>query len=67
MITELNIPINEKVLITVKEAAAYTHIGEKKIRQLLQEPHCPFLLYNGKNVLIKRERFAEYLKSHDVI
>ena len=58
---EGKVSIENKVLLTIEEAAAYSGVGEKKIRSLVQMPHCTFVLYNGKKILIKRERFEKYL------
>lgn len=61
------IPIYKKINLTVKEAAAYSGIGENKIRELVQSPHCPFLLMNGRNILIKRLPFEEWLLQKETI
>ena len=59
--------IKDKVCLTVKEAAAYSNIGEHKLRELLHKPFCPFVLYSGRNVLIKRAEFEKYLITHTEI
>ena len=53
--------ISEKVNLTIKEAAEYSNIGEKTIRNLLHEKACPFLLKVGKKHLVKRVEFEKYL------
>ncbi len=55
------VPIERKYLLTIQEASEYSEIGEKKIRELIKMPHCPFVLYNGKKALIKREKFEKYI------
>ena len=57
------IPIWEKVTITVEEASLYSNIGLNKIRELLADPQCPFSLYVGKKILIKRKEFEKFLSS----
>lgn len=57
------IPIYRKMNLTIKEAAEYSNIGENKLRELTKMPHCPFLLYSGRNILIKREAFEKYMNS----
>ena len=48
--------------LTVEEAAGYYHIGENKLRSLIDEhPHENFYVMNGNRVLIKRAKFEEYL------
>ena len=56
-----NVPIWEKINLTIKEAAEYSNIGETKIRELLHDKGCPFLLKNGNKHLIKRKEFEKYI------
>lgn len=58
----LQIPIWEKINLTIFEASAYSNIGVSTIRRLLQEKGCPFLLKIGNKNLIKRKEFESYLK-----
>ena len=39
-----DIPVADKYLLTIREAAEYTNIGINKIETLLNEPLCPFEL-----------------------
>ncbi len=61
---KIEVPIWKKVTLTVDEAIAYSNIGENKIRELLAEPGCPFVLFIGSRRLIKREAFEKYLNGH---
>ena len=61
------IPIYHKMNLTIKEAAEYSNIGENKLREMVQMPHCPFLLMNGRNILIKREAFEKYMNNCNCI
>ncbi len=62
------VPVWEKLNISVEEAAAYTGIGMHKIRELMNEQDCDFVLRVGnKKSLIKRERFERYLIAHEAI
>lgn len=62
-----SLPIGEKYLLSIKEAASYFNIGEKKLRRLAEDNQgCladrRFSIYNGNHVLIictKFERFIE--------
>lgn len=56
------IPIWEKINLTIYEASAYSNIGVSTIRGLLQEKGCSFLLKIGNKHLIKRKEFENYLK-----
>lgn len=55
------VPIWEKHLLTIDEAALYTNIGQNKISDLLRKPSCTFVLYVGKKKLVKRQEFEKYL------
>lgn len=61
------VPIPQKLLITVEEAAEYSHIGVHKIRDLLEEKDCDFVLKKGSYSLIKRVRFERYILDKEVI
>lgn len=61
------IPIPQKLLLTVEEAAEYSHIGEHRIRELLEEKDCDFVLKKGAFSLIKRVRFENYILEREVI
>ena len=56
------IPVWEKYTLTIREAAEYFHIGEKKMRQLVNENNdADFILMVGNRAMIKRKRFEEYI------
>ncbi len=55
------IPIPQKAVLTIHEAAAYTSIGINKIYSLLRAPNCPFVLYVGNKKLVKRKEFETFL------
>ena len=62
------IPYWEKYMLTLREAAEYFHIGEKKMRQIVDENmDANFLLESGNRIMIKRKLFEEYLNSASVI
>lgn len=61
------IPIPQKLLLTVEEAAEYSHIGVHKIRELLEEKDCDFVLKKGSHYLIKRTKFEKYILDKEVI
>ena len=53
---------------TIREAAEYFHIGEKKLRQIVEENmDADFLLTSGNRIMIKRKLFEEFLDSSSVI
>lgn len=58
------IETSQKFCLTVKEASAYFGIGEKKIRQLINEnKHADYVICNGAKYLIKRKQFEAFLES----
>ncbi len=55
------VPVSEKYLLTVKEAAAYFGIGEKRIRFLIHNnPEVGIM--NGERQLVRRKRFEEFIE-----
>lgn len=65
---DINIPICEKYMLTVEEAAAYFHIGEKKLRQMAEScPGANWTIMNGNRLLIKRKLLENTLDSQDAI
>ena len=61
-------PVWEKYALTLREAAEYFHIGEKKMRQIVDDHMgANFLLESGNRIMIKRKLFEEYLDSASVI
>ena len=63
-----NVPLWEKYTLTVDEAAAYFHIGEQKLRKLINEDkNADYLLWNGNRVQIKREKFEKFVDGLEAI
>ena len=59
---ENSVPLWHKYGLTITEASEYFNIGEKKLRQMVQENgSADFLLNNGVKVLIKRTKFEQFL------
>lgn len=59
------IPIPQKLLLTVEEAAAYSNIGITKLYKMINNPVCTFIIYVGnKKRLIKRKEFEEYISKN---
>lgn len=62
MSKESLVPVWQKYTLTITEASEYFNIGEKKIRQLVQEyDTMDFTLNNGVKVLIKRKKFEQFI------
>ena len=59
--TKPSIPIWEKSLLTVEEAAVYSGMGMQKIKEISNGDRCPFVLWIGSKRMIKRRLFDNYL------
>lgn len=58
----LKLEPKNKYLLTVKEAAAYFSICEKKIRKIITlYPEANLAVMNGSNILIRRKNFEQYV------
>ena len=56
------VPISQKFLLTIEEAAKYTGLGINKIREISNDEHCNFVLWNGAKRMLKRAKLEEYLE-----
>lgn len=63
MSKELYIPIENKLALTIPEAAEYSNIGQNKISKLLNTPNCPFVLFVGTKKLVKRREFETFISN----
>ena len=55
------VPISEKYMLTIREAAAYFNLGIKHLRRLAEEHTDSFSVYNGSRYMIIRPRFEQFL------
>ena len=63
-----DIPVWEKYALTIREAAQYFHVGEKKLRQIVEEnPDADFVVKLGNRSMIKRKNFEIYLDRASVL
>ncbi len=53
--------IQDKVNLTISEAAAYSNIGQNRIEKLLRTPNCPFAFFVGTKKLVKRREFEQFI------
>ena len=68
MMRTTEFPYWEKYMLTLREAAEYFDIGEKKMRQIVDDNlDANILLESGNRVMIKRRLFEEYLDNATVI
>ncbi len=64
--SRIEMPVWQKVNLTIQEAAILFNIGEKKLRELVKQSN-DYTLRIGKKVLIKRDRFEKWLENQYVI
>ena len=62
-----NLPIDRKMLLSIREAAEYSNIGINKIDEMLKQPTCPIVLYVGTKKLVKRKAFEEFIEGRVAI
>ena len=62
-----SLPIDRKMLLSIREAAEYSNIGIHKIDELLKQPNCSFVLYVGTKKLVKRRAFEEFIEGRMAI
>lgn len=56
-----SVPIWERSLLTIEEAADYTGIGINRLRIFAQTPHNDMVFYVGTKRMIKRKKLEEYI------
>lgn len=58
----INIPVWEKYVLSVQEAAVYFRIGTDKLREIAKEnKDANFMLWNGNRAYFKRKLFEAYV------
>ena len=55
------LPVSEKYMLTIKEAAAYFNIGIKKLRRIAEDNLGTAAVYCGNRFLIIRPKFEEFI------
>ena len=58
---DMRLPIDRKMLLSIREAAEYSNIGINKSNEMLKQPNCPFVLFVGNKKLVKRKVFEAYI------
>lgn len=66
-IRKLEIPVWEKLNLTIEEAAVLFNIGTKKLVELTNQEGCKFVFWNGNKRLIKKKQFEIFLDKVEVI
>ena len=55
------LPVSEKYMLTIKEAAAYFNIGIKKLRRIAEDNLGTVAVYCGNRFLIIRPKLEEFI------
>ena len=63
---KIEVPIWEKMNLTIEEAAALFGIGQNKLRELVKEQNT-YTLDIGKKKMIKRKQFEKFLENVTVL
>ena len=57
------VPIWERSLLTINEAADYTGIGINKLRSLANKRNSNLIIWVGSKKMFKRKKLDEYLEN----
>ena len=55
------LPVSEKYMLTIKEAASYFNIGTKKMRRIAEDNLGNIAVYCGNRFLIVRPKFEDFI------
>ena len=68
MAKAVSVPVADKYMLSIEEAAAYFRIGENKLRAYAAEnPLAPWIFHNGTHIQIKRRLFEQLLDGTDTL
>lgn len=59
--------ISEKLLLTIEEASKYSGIGMNRLRGMLDEEGCEFVVKKGTHKLVKRKQLEKYIDLVEVV
>ena len=65
--TTIKMPVSEKYLLTIREAAVYFNIGIKKMRRLAEDNLGGFAVFSGNRYLINRTKFERFIEQSSEI
>ena len=65
---KFEVPIWERYSLTINEASCYFHIGDKKLREIIEmDPDADYLIQVNSRVMIKRKRFEQFLDRQEAV
>ena len=59
--TPVSVPLNDRVLLSVKEANAHTGVGQNRLRRIGKAKIGDVALWDGSKLMFKREKLEKYL------
>ena len=58
----IEVPYNQRLCMSVEEAAEYSMIGEQRLRKIIEDdPSLDWVLRIGSRTRIKRQQFEEWV------
>ena len=66
--SKYNIPIHEKLCLSIEEAAEYSMLGENRLRKIIEEDNSlDWVLYVGAWTRVKRPQFEEWISRQNFL
>ena len=56
------IPLWQESTLSLKEATAYSGLGQDKLIELADNPSCDFIIWVGRKRLFKRKKLDEFIE-----
>ena len=64
----MEIPVWEKYILSVEEAAEYFHIGINRLRQMAKRnPNAEWVIWTGTHMSIKRKLFEKMIDNTNAV
>ncbi len=61
------VPLEQRILLTIPEAAKYTGIGVNRLRRLANKRNSKLIIWVGARKMFKRKLLDEYLETTNTI
>lgn len=67
MTKQSNVPLWNRMCLTISEASELSGIGEKNLRKLVKEHGKDFVIQVGRKTMIKRSAFEKWLSLNSAL
>ena len=67
MCEKITVPLEQRILLTIPEAAKYTGIGVNRLRRLANKRNSKLIIWVGARKMFKRKLLDEYLETTNTI